>query len=98
MAGHCYDSEPGQAGQFHKWLPVIDEELCTGCGLCVKACGPQCLGIVDGVAILLSAETCGSEEHCIAACAEDAIHMQWIPIRGDQSIGIWQIMDGRLRS
>ena len=24
----------------HKWLPVVVEEACTGCGLCVAACGP----------------------------------------------------------
>jgi MinD superfamily P-loop ATPase len=98
MARNWHELRPWHVGQFHKWLPVIDEELCTGCGLCVKACRPDCLGIVDGVAMLLSAESCGSEEHCVAACAEDAIHMQWIPMRGDGSVGRWQILDGRLRS
>jgi len=27
-----------------KWLPAILEEFCTGCGRCVAACGPACLG------------------------------------------------------
>ena len=38
-------------GQSYKWVPVVDEEHCTGCGLCVEACGPCCLEIVDDIAI-----------------------------------------------
>jgi MinD superfamily P-loop ATPase len=75
--------------QSYKWIPVIDEDVCTGCALCVEACGPQSLGIVDGLAMLLRADTCGSEEHCISVCPDDAIHMQWIPLRGDVDIGDW---------
>jgi Na+-translocating ferredoxin:NAD+ oxidoreductase RNF subunit RnfB len=26
-----------------EWLPAIIEEFCTGCDLCVAACGPACL-------------------------------------------------------
>jgi Na+-translocating ferredoxin:NAD+ oxidoreductase RNF subunit RnfB len=45
--------------------------------------------VVEEVAMLLNAGTCGSEEHCIAACPENAIHMQWIPMKGDQDVGRW---------
>ena len=81
-----------------KWLPVIDEEACTGCGLCVEACGPNCLGVVADIAMLLNAGTCGSEEHCIAVCPEDAIHMQWIPMNGDQDVGKWMTVERDTRS
>ena len=77
----------------YKWIPVVDEDTCTGCGLCVEACGPNCLGIVVGIAMLLCAQTCGSEEHCIAECPEDAIHMQWIPMSGIDDIGKWKVTD-----
>lgn len=73
----------------YKWIPVIDEDVCNGCGLCVEACGPQCLQIVKGIAVLSSLNACGSEEHCIAACPDDAIHMQWVPARGDLAVGKW---------
>ena len=74
----------------HKWLPVVVEEACTGCGLCVAACGPACLETQNLVAILPRPEDCGSEEHCIRACPEDAIRMAWVPSKGDHSLGCWR--------
>ena len=73
----------------HKWMPVIDEDKCSGCGLCVSACGPACLGMSNGLALLTLPEACGSEEHCIGVCADDAIQMAWLPWIGDTSRGKW---------
>jgi len=73
-----------------KWLPVVDEDLCTGCGACVEACGPACLEIVGGVAVLVRPQACGSEEHCIAPCPERCIRMAWVPAQGDRSVGEWR--------
>ena len=73
-----------------KWMPIILEEQCTGCGLCVDACGPKSLTMEDGIAVLAFPETCGSEEHCISACPEDAIQMAWLASSGDKSVGQWQ--------
>ena len=84
-----------------KWLPAIIEGFCTGCGLCVEACGPACLETQNHVAVLERPDDCGSEEHCVSACPEDAIHMVWLPTEGDQSIGIWRPsarMDSESRS
>ena len=72
-----------------KWLPVIDAGKCTGCNLCVEACGPACLEMVEGIAALPRPDECGSEEHCIAACRDDAIHMQWVSSAGKESVGRW---------
>lgn len=72
-----------------KWMPMIVEERCTGCGLCVEACGPRSLAMADGIAVLAFPDTCGSEEHCISACADDAIQMAWLPFSGDQGVGRW---------
>ncbi|MBI4564149.1 MAG: 4Fe-4S binding protein [Planctomycetes bacterium] len=32
-----------------KWVPVIIANRCTGCGVCVEACDPRCLEMVDGI-------------------------------------------------
>lgn len=76
--------------QTYKWVPVIDEELCTGCGACVEACGPRSLALVEKIAVLSHPHTCGSEEHCIAPCLDDAIHMAWVRLEGDGSRGKWK--------
>ncbi len=73
----------------YKWLPIIDASRCTGCSKCVAACGPACLAVVDQLAHLTNPLTCGSEEHCIPACPEDAIHMEWVLTEGVPSIGEW---------
>ena len=72
-----------------KWLPVVDEDLCTGCAACVEACGPKSLKIRNGVAELVNPDTCGSEEHCIAPCPTAAIQMRWVPATGDPARGKW---------
>ena len=79
----------------HKWMSVIDEDKCSGCGLCVSACGPACLEMPNVVAVLTLPEACGSEEHCIGVCADDAIGMAWLPWIGDTSRGKWQTCASR---
>ncbi len=74
---------------MQKWVPVIMEDRCTGCGLCVEACGLACLDMVDNLAVLVRPDQCGSEEHCIAPCRDDAIHMHWVPMEGDPAVGRW---------
>ena len=60
--------------------------------MCVEACGPCCLEIVDDIAILVRPDACGSEEHCIEPCRDDAIHMQWVPMKGDtRHVGKWKV-------
>lgn len=72
-----------------KWMPAILEDRCTGCGLCVEACGPKSLVMVKGVAVLGFPDTCGSEEHCIAVCVDEAIQMTWLPFSGNRNTGRW---------
>ena len=82
-----------------KWIPVVIEELCSGCNLCVAACGPACLELEleASVAVLSRPNECGSEEHCIGVCPEDAIHMAWVPMEGDPAIGQWRSADSEER-
>jgi len=72
-----------------KWLPAIDRDQCNGCQECIYACEPRCLKIIDGTAVLTHPDLCGSEEHCIAPCPIEAIHMKWVAMEGNRNIGRW---------
>jgi Pyruvate/2-oxoacid:ferredoxin oxidoreductase delta subunit len=51
----------------------IDEELCTGCSLCIPNCPEGALQIIDGKARLISDLFCDGLGACIGNCPEEAI-------------------------
>lgn len=51
----------------------IDEEKCTGCGLCADACHEGAIGMVNGKARLLRDDYCDGLGDCLPACPADAI-------------------------
>jgi ferredoxin len=53
----------------------IDEEKCTGCGLCIPNCHEGALQIIDDKARLISDLFCDGLGACIGHCPEGAIEM-----------------------
>jgi NAD-dependent dihydropyrimidine dehydrogenase PreA subunit len=51
----------------------IDEELCTGCGLCLPECPEGALQIIDGKARLVSDLFCDGLGACVGFCPEGAM-------------------------
>jgi len=51
----------------------IDEEKCTGCGLCAEACHEGAIAMVDGKARLMRDDYCDGLGDCLPACPADAI-------------------------
>jgi len=51
----------------------IDEEKCTGCGLCIPNCAEGAIQIIDGKARLISDKFCDGLGACLGHCPEDAI-------------------------
>ena len=54
----------------------IDEEKCTGCGLCIPNCAEGALQIVDGKAKLVKDIYCDGLGACLGHCPEDAITIE----------------------
>ena len=51
----------------------INEEKCTGCGLCATACAEGAIAIIDGKAKLVSEIYCDGLGACIDECPEGAL-------------------------
>ena len=51
----------------------IDEEKCTGCGICADACHEGAIAIIDGKAKLTRDDYCDGFGDCLPGCPTDAI-------------------------
>ncbi len=51
----------------------IDQEKCTGCGLCVPACAEGALKIIDGKVRLVSEKFCDGLGACLGKCPVGAL-------------------------
>jgi len=54
----------------------IDEEKCTGCGLCVAGCAEEAIKIIDGKAKLVRDVFCDGLGACIGECPEGALSIE----------------------
>jgi len=57
-------------------LIKIDEDLCNGCGVCVKSCHEGALQIIEGKARIIDDQYCDGLGACIGTCPEGAIIME----------------------
>ncbi len=53
----------------------IDEEKCTGCGLCIPNCAEGALQIINGKAKLITDKLCDGLGACLGHCPEGAIRI-----------------------
>ena len=54
----------------------IDEDACTGCGICAEACHEGAIGMVNGKAKLLREDYCDGLGDCLPACPVGAISFE----------------------
>ena len=57
----------------------IDEDKCTGCGLCVPSCAEGAIRIIDGKARLVAENLCDGLGNCLGECPEGAITIEERP-------------------
>ena len=54
-------------------MPVIEQEKCNGCGLCIGVCSCKALVLVDNVITVIETEECHWCTLCEAVCPTGAI-------------------------
>jgi len=54
----------------------IDEDKCTGCGLCVSPCAEGAIQIIDGKAKVIREELCDGAGFCLGVCPEGALNIE----------------------
>ena len=67
------EAESGKAPGPVRLKPIVDETLCTGCGICLEACPVDAIVLVDGTANI--GDECTACGACIAECPNDALAM-----------------------
>lgn len=59
-------------------MVTIDQDKCTGCGICVRICHEHCMSVRSGK-IHINYESCSTCTQCIAACPEQALAWDRVP-------------------
>jgi|RhiMetdeSRZDD1v2_1073273.scaffolds.fasta_scaffold1283463_2 ferredoxin len=54
-------------------LPFIDQQRCTGCGLCARLCPTQAVEVRNALAVIVRPEACTFCDVCESFCPEGAI-------------------------
>lgn len=73
----------------YKWMPVIETDACMGCGLCAKACEPECIKMIWDFATLVRPDDCTSCGECMTTCPQGFIRMEWVSHTGNVTVGKW---------
>ena len=54
-------------------MPVVDQEKCKGCGLCISVCYCGALTLTGNFVTVVATEECGWCTECEAVCPNGAI-------------------------
>jgi len=58
---------------------IVDEEECTGCGACVKACPADAVFVHPDRKVAVKCDLCGGKPECIEMCPSGALSYCEVP-------------------
>jgi Pyruvate/2-oxoacid:ferredoxin oxidoreductase delta subunit len=65
---------PGEAAKENtQWLPLVDYQHCTNCGICLNVCPTHALGRIEDKIGTVRPDACNYCGQCEAQCPENAI-------------------------
>ena len=75
---HCAEACPEDAIQYDETLRawLVDEELCTGCGLCVDACPFEAMRLDMSADMAVKCDLCMGATRCVEVCPAKALTVQ----------------------
>lgn len=68
------------------WLPRISQNLCNGCGECIRHCPTNALGWRDGKAALVEPDRCTYCATCESICPVGAIELPYLIVKKSRDI------------
>lgn len=77
-------------------IVVINEEKCTGCGLCARACHEGAIKMIEGKAHLISESYCDGLGDCLPHCPSDAITIETKNVASYDHEAVFNNMEERI--
>ncbi|GBF32944.1 ferredoxin 3 fused to uncharacterized domain [Desulfocucumis palustris] len=76
----------------------IDEDKCTGCGLCVSPCAEGAIEIRDGKARVIKDELCDGAGFCLGVCPEGALTIEEREAEEFSEEAVHRHVEGRIKN
>lgn len=81
LKASCIEACPQNALVRDKELDIVivKRDLCSGCGLCVKACSAKAITVHPASKVAFKCELCRGEVPCVKACPANALSLYYVP-------------------
>ena len=84
--GNAFFISAWHGDRMENWIvPALDQQACTGCGLCAARCPVQVVALRGGTIVFVHPESCTYCGECEAVCPTQAIALPYAIVWDDES-------------